>query len=317
MIHISDISWTKRVRHPSEVFQKGETVEAVVLTIDSVNRRVSLGIKQLERDPWANIGEKYPVGEYVEGDVIRITPYGAIVKLEDDIEGLLHISEIAGRRINRVDDVLDPGDRIKVKIINVSPKDRRINLSLWQYQNETGDKGVEKGAGLATLAAEKAKAEEAAAAAKEYQEEPAPTKAGAKETEAKEEKATAPGEDEEGVGDAAASVESPEGPEEGEEVEGAAKETAAEGETAPAPGEEEEKVLDDASGMESADAAQEDKKAEGLAAVEERPSETAAGGEEEEKDEPSDESEAPAGDEEAQGAEAAGERPAEEKAEDK
>jgi small subunit ribosomal protein S1 len=168
LIHISDISWTKRVRHPSEAFQKGETVEAVVLTIDSVNRRISLGVKQLERDPWANVEDKYPVGEYVEGDVIRVTSYGAIVKLEDDIEGLLHISEIAGRRINRVEDVLDPGDRIKIKIINISSRERRINLSLWQYQNETGDKGIDKGAGLATLAAEEAKAE---AAALEEQEE--------------------------------------------------------------------------------------------------------------------------------------------------
>ncbi|HUV86748.1 MAG TPA: 30S ribosomal protein S1 [bacterium] len=175
LIHISDISWTKRVRHPSEVFQKGQTVEAVVLTIDSVNRRISLGVKQLERDPWTNIEKKYPVGEYVEGDVVRITPYGAIVKLEDDIEGLLHISEIAGRRINRVEDVLDRGDRIKVKTINISPRERRINLSLWQYQNETGDKGIEKGVGLAALAAEeaKAKAEESGAAPEEQKEEPA------------------------------------------------------------------------------------------------------------------------------------------------
>jgi small subunit ribosomal protein S1 len=164
LIHISDISWTKRVRHPSEFCQKGQTVEAVVLTIDSVNRRISLGDKQLERDPWATVEENYPPGAYVEGDVVRITPYGAIVKLEDDIEGLLHISEIAGRRINRVEDVLDAGDRIKIKVINITPKDRRINLSLWQYQNETGDKGIEKGAGLASLAAEEAKAEDAAAA---------------------------------------------------------------------------------------------------------------------------------------------------------
>jgi small subunit ribosomal protein S1 len=164
LIHISDISWTKRVRHPSEFCQKGQTVEAVVLTIDSVNRRISLGVKQLERDPWATVEENYPPGAYVEGDVVRITPYGAIVKLEDDIEGLLHISEIAGRRINRVEDVLDAGDRIKIKVINITPKDRRINLSLWQYQNETGDKGIEKGAGLASLAAEEAKAEDAAAA---------------------------------------------------------------------------------------------------------------------------------------------------------
>lgn len=171
LIHISDISWTKRVRHPSEFCQKGQTVEAVVLTIDSVNRRISLGVKQLERDPWATVEENYPPDAYVQGDVVRITPYGAIVKLEDDIEGLLHISEIAGRRINRVEDVLDAGDRIKVKVINITPKERRINLSLWQYQNETGDKGIEKGAGLASLVAEEAEAEEAAAALKEQKEE--------------------------------------------------------------------------------------------------------------------------------------------------
>jgi small subunit ribosomal protein S1 len=187
LIHISDISWTKRVRHPSEFFQKGRTVEAVVLTIDSVNRRISLGVKQLERDPWAKVEERYPVGEYVTGDVIRITPYGAIVKLEDDIEGLLHISEIAGRRINRVEDVLDAGDRIKVKIINVSPNERRINLSLWQYQNETGDKGIEKGGGLEALAAEEAKAEAAAALMEEEDEESAEAEAQADDVTAEEE----------------------------------------------------------------------------------------------------------------------------------
>ncbi|UCH78255.1 MAG: 30S ribosomal protein S1 [Candidatus Coatesbacteria bacterium] len=171
LIHISDISWRKRVRHPSEVFQRGQEVEAVVLTIDSVNRRISLGVKQLERDPWTEVEDKYPIGEYVQGDVIRVTPYGAIVKLEDDIEGLLHISEIAGRRINRVEDVLDLGDRIMVKVINVSPKERRINLSLWQYQNETGEKGIEKGGGLETLAAEEARAEEEAVARGELEDE--------------------------------------------------------------------------------------------------------------------------------------------------
>lgn len=154
LVHISDISWTKKVRNPSEVFKKGDRVKAMVLTVDSVNRRISLGIKQLERDPWADVGEKYAVGSYVSGDVVRITSYGAIVKLEEDIEGLLHISEIAGHRINRVEDVLNVGDRVKLKVINVSPQERRINLSLWQYQNETGDRGIEKGAALETLTAE-------------------------------------------------------------------------------------------------------------------------------------------------------------------
>lgn len=166
LIHISDISWTKRVRHPSDVFKKGDKISAVVLTVDSVNRRISLGVKQLERDPWAEVEKNYPVGAHVTGDVVRITPYGAIVKLEEDIEGLLHISEIAGRRINRVEDVLEIGDRVTIKVINVSPKERRINLSLWQYQNETGDKGIEKGAGKATAEAEEAAAKEREALAR-------------------------------------------------------------------------------------------------------------------------------------------------------
>ncbi len=164
LIHISDISWKKRIRHPSDVFKKGDRVTAAVLTIDSVNRRISLGVKQLEHDPWTEVEERYPVGSYAEGAVVRITAYGAIVKLEEDIEGLLHISEVAGRRVNKVEDVLAIGDRIKVKVINVSPRDRRINLSLWQYQNETGNKGIEEGAALEEI--------QAAAAAAEAVEEP-------------------------------------------------------------------------------------------------------------------------------------------------
>jgi small subunit ribosomal protein S1 len=246
LIHISDLSWTKRVRHPSEVLQKGEKVEAVVLTIDSVNRRISLGVKQLERDPWAKVEERYPVGEYVEGDVIRITPYGAIVKLEDDIEGLLHISEIAGRRINRVEDVLDAGDRIKIKIINISPKERRINLSLWQYQNETGDKGIEKGGGMESLAAEQAKAEAVARDIEDLDEEDVSEALDAAETEAEEtgeaeagEAADAPSADKEEGG-----AEDTEGP--ADEAEPQAEEPPVDVEEAAASGEEAEVEVEEA-----------------------------------------------------------------------
>jgi small subunit ribosomal protein S1 len=246
LIHISDLSWTKRVRHPSEVLQKGEKVEAVVLTIDSVNRRISLGVKQLERDPWAKVEERYPVGEYVEGDVIRITPYGAIVKLEDDIEGLLHISEIAGRRINRVEDVLDAGDRIKIKIINISPKERRINLSLWQYQNETGDKGIEKGGGMESLAAEQAKAEAVARDIEDLDEEDVSEAVDAAETEAEEtgeaeagEAADAPSADKEEGG-----AEDTEGP--ADEAEPQAEEPPVDVEEAAASGEEAEVEVEEA-----------------------------------------------------------------------
>ncbi|MCP4230857.1 MAG: 30S ribosomal protein S1 [bacterium] len=147
LVHISDMSWTRRIRHPSEFVQKNEGVKVVVLNVDKENQRISLGMKQLENDPWENIELLFPLGTYVEGELVRLTNYGAIVRLEGDIEGLLHISEIAGERITKVEDVLDIGDTIKVKVINVSPKERRINLSLWQYQRETGETGITKSDG--------------------------------------------------------------------------------------------------------------------------------------------------------------------------
>jgi len=147
LVHISDMSWTRRIRHPSEFVTKNETIKVVVLNVDKGNQRISLGMKQLDEDPWENIELLFPMGTYVEGELVRVTNYGAIVRLEGDIEGLLHISEIAGERITKVQDILDIGDSIKVKVINVSPKERRINLSLWQYQRETGETGITKGDG--------------------------------------------------------------------------------------------------------------------------------------------------------------------------
>jgi small subunit ribosomal protein S1 len=144
LVRISDMSWTKRIRHPSDVLTKGETVRVVVLNVDAVNQRISLGIKQLDPNPWDAIEQSYPVGTYVDGEVVRVTNYGAIVRFEDELEGLLHISEIAGERVTKVSDFLGVGDRVRVKVINVSAKDRRINLSLWQYQQETGEEGLIK-----------------------------------------------------------------------------------------------------------------------------------------------------------------------------
>jgi small subunit ribosomal protein S1 len=158
LIRISDISWTKRIRHPSDVLTKGETVRVAVLNVDPVNQRISLGMKQLEPNPWDAIEQSYPVGTYVDGEIIRITNYGAIVRFENELEGLLHISEIAGERVSRVNDYLNVGDQVRVKVINVSAKDRRINLSLWQYKQETGEDGITKKAEPET--AEKPESEE-------------------------------------------------------------------------------------------------------------------------------------------------------------
>ncbi|UCE27504.1 MAG: 30S ribosomal protein S1 [Candidatus Coatesbacteria bacterium] len=142
LVRISDMSWTKRIRHPSDVLTKGETVRVVVLNVDAVNQRISLGLKQLDPNPWDAIEQSYPVGTYVDGEIVRVTNYGAIVRFEDELEGLLHISEIAGERVTKVSEFLGVGDRVRVKVINVSAKDRRINLSLWQYQQETGEEGL-------------------------------------------------------------------------------------------------------------------------------------------------------------------------------
>jgi small subunit ribosomal protein S1 len=142
LIRVSDMSWTQRIRHPSDVLTKGDTVRVVVLNVDPVNQRISLGIKQLEPNPWDGIEQSYPVGTYIDGEIVRITNYGAIVRFEDELEGLLHISEIAGERVSNVNEYLNVGDRVRVKVINVSAKDHRINLSLWQYQQETGEDGI-------------------------------------------------------------------------------------------------------------------------------------------------------------------------------
>jgi ribosomal protein S1 len=144
LVRISDMSWTKRIRHPSDILTKGETVRVVVLNVDAVNQRISLGVKQLDPNPWDAIEQSYPIGTYMEGEVVRVTNYGAIVRFEDELEGLLHISEIAGERVTKVSDFLGVGDLVRVKVINVSAKDRRINLSLWQYQQETGEEGLIK-----------------------------------------------------------------------------------------------------------------------------------------------------------------------------
>lgn len=130
LVHISDISWTDHVTHPSDRYKKGDTVEAIVLAIDAENRKVSLGIKQLEKDPWTNVGSEYTVGDTVEGVVSKITNFGAFVKLPTGIEGLVHISELADKEIGKVDDILKVGQTEKFRVIKVNPEERKLGLSL-------------------------------------------------------------------------------------------------------------------------------------------------------------------------------------------
>ncbi|MYC77694.1 30S ribosomal protein S1 [Candidatus Poribacteria bacterium] len=130
LIHTSDLSWTKRGTAANDELKEGSEIEVVVLQIDAAERRVSLGLKQTQPDPWAEVPEKYKVGSVVRGTVVNLTSFGAFTKLEEGIEGLIHISELADRRIEKPEEVVSVGDELDLKVINLSPKDRRIGLSL-------------------------------------------------------------------------------------------------------------------------------------------------------------------------------------------
>jgi len=135
LIHVSDMSWTKRVRHPSELLKKGDTVEALVLHVDRHNRRISLGLKQCQPDPWqTTVPERYRVGMDVTGKVVRLTDFGAFVELPDGIEGLLHVSELSEGRVNKPEDVVQVGDELTMKIIKLDADERKIGLSLRAYR---------------------------------------------------------------------------------------------------------------------------------------------------------------------------------------
>ncbi|HSJ01802.1 MAG: 30S ribosomal protein S1 [Verrucomicrobium sp.] len=130
MIHVSDLSWTRKINHPSEVLKKGQEVEATILEIDKANQRISLGIKQLEGDPWSEIDGRFKVGDLVKGRVAKIASFGAFVELEDDIDGLVHISQLSEDHVNRVKDVLNVGDEVEARVIKVDKVERRIGLSV-------------------------------------------------------------------------------------------------------------------------------------------------------------------------------------------
>ena len=130
MIHVSDMSWTRKINHPSEVLKKGDVVEARVLNIDKENQRVSLGIKQLETDPWESIDARFKVGDLVSGTVAKIASFGAFVNLDGDIDGLIHISQLSEEHVERVKDVIKVGDDIKARVIKVDKVERRIGLSI-------------------------------------------------------------------------------------------------------------------------------------------------------------------------------------------
>src|SRR3954447_2749444 len=139
LVHVSDISWTQRIKHPGEMFKKGDEVEAVVLNIDVENERFSLGIKQLQPDPWDTLSERLPVGSRVKGKVTKTTDFGAFVEIEPGIEGLVHVSELRDERVENPRDVVQEGQEVEVKIIDINTQDRKIALSMKALLHEGDD----------------------------------------------------------------------------------------------------------------------------------------------------------------------------------
>jgi small subunit ribosomal protein S1 len=130
MVHVSDISWTKRIRHPGETFKKGQEVKAIVLHIDQESERFSLGIKQLDLDPWESLPEKYPVGTKAHGRVTSVTDFGVFLEIEEGIEGLIHISELRKEKVKNASEVCNEGDELDALVIHMDPKERKIGLSV-------------------------------------------------------------------------------------------------------------------------------------------------------------------------------------------
>jgi small subunit ribosomal protein S1 len=136
LVHISDISWTKRIKHPSELYKKGDVVQAIVLDIEKENERFSLGIKQLQEDPWKTVPEKYKVGKEITGTITNVTDFGIFVELEEGIEGLVHISEISKEKIKSPIEKFKIGDVITAKVMNINTEERRIGLSIKRLEIE-------------------------------------------------------------------------------------------------------------------------------------------------------------------------------------
>jgi small subunit ribosomal protein S1 len=167
LIHISDLSWTKRVKHPSEVLKKGDTVEAIVLNIDAENQRLSLGLKQLATDMWDEFFAHHKVGDIVEGKLVRLTNFGAFVELAEGIEGLVHVSELDEKRIDKPEDVFKPGDAYAMKIIKINQEEKKIGLSIKavkqdEYQRDLASYRESAGSDRSTAIADAFRAAEAA-----------------------------------------------------------------------------------------------------------------------------------------------------------
>jgi small subunit ribosomal protein S1 len=130
MVHVSDMSWTRKINHPSEALNKGDEVDALVLDVDADSQRISLGMKQTTSDPWEEIETHFKIGDMVNGKISKITSYGAFIELDNDIDGLVHISQISEERVEKIKDVLNEGDEVTSRVIKIDKDERRIGLSI-------------------------------------------------------------------------------------------------------------------------------------------------------------------------------------------
>ncbi len=146
MVHVSDMSWTRKVNHPSEVVKKGDEVDATVLDVDADSQRISLGMKQLSTDPWDEIETHFKVGDMVKGNISKITTYGAFVELDNDIDGLVHISQISEERVEKIKDVLNEGDEVEARVVKIDKEERRIGLSVKAANYSEADLAKERAA---------------------------------------------------------------------------------------------------------------------------------------------------------------------------
>jgi len=136
LIHVSDMSWTRKINHPSEVLKKGEEIDTVILSVNSGERKIALGLKQLADDPWDSIHDHYREGDVVTGTITNTTSFGAFIQLDNEIEGLIHISELADFQVNNVRDVVNPGEQVTGKIVRIEPAERKIAISLKAHAHD-------------------------------------------------------------------------------------------------------------------------------------------------------------------------------------
>jgi small subunit ribosomal protein S1 len=130
LVHISDLHWTKKVKHPSELYKKGDELEALVLGVDVENERISLGVKQLSSDPWATLPQRFPIGAKVKGPITSITDFGVFVEIEEGIEGLVHVSQISNERIDKPSQHFQVGEELEAEVTNIDPREKKIGLSV-------------------------------------------------------------------------------------------------------------------------------------------------------------------------------------------